>query len=56
MEWYPTFALRLTFDRAPFPGREEWRRPEGAPDVFEFWEWNIFLGRNVPRESTEVVM
>ncbi|KAI1631723.1 hypothetical protein F4809DRAFT_148976 [Biscogniauxia mediterranea] len=40
----PKFKFRLTFDSSPYPRREEWREPEGAPDAFKFWEWNQFCG------------
>ncbi|TFL04953.1 hypothetical protein BDV98DRAFT_601401 [Pterulicium gracile] len=44
LEYTPEYALRLTFDRSPYPPREEWRRPEGAPDAMKFWEWREFCG------------
>ena len=52
-EWSPTFGLRLTFDKSPYPTREEWKKPEGAPDAFKFWEWTMFLGRKIPKASTD---
>lgn len=38
----PKFLLRLTFDKSPYPPRDEWKEPEGAPDAIQFWEWNKF--------------
>lgn len=43
------FSLRLAFDKAPYPPREEWKEPEGpAPDALEFWEWNEFCREELP--------
>jgi len=43
-----TFALRLVFDKSPYPPRDEWKTPEGAPDAIKFWEWKEFCGRRLP--------
>ncbi|OAQ97918.1 hypothetical protein LLEC1_08043 [Akanthomyces lecanii] len=41
----PRFQLRLTLDPSPYPPREEWLRPERAPDSMRFWEWTQFCSR-----------
>ncbi|PNY24992.1 Uncharacterized protein TCAP_05076 [Tolypocladium capitatum] len=41
------FAYRLSFDKSPYPPREEWREPEGAPDAIRFWEWKQFCGGQI---------
>lgn len=41
----PRFALRLIFDKSPYPPRREWRQPQGAPDAVKMWEWKEFYGR-----------
>ncbi|KAM3477264.1 hypothetical protein MY8738_006544 [Beauveria namnaoensis] len=43
----PRFQLRLTFDPSPYPPREEWLRPERAPDSMRFWEWTQFCSRQI---------
>ncbi|KAK8142225.1 hypothetical protein G3M48_009136 [Beauveria asiatica] len=43
----PRFQLRLTFDPSPLPPREEWLRPERAPDSMRFWEWTQFCSRHI---------
>lgn len=43
------FALRLAFDKAPYPSREEWKEPGGAAqDALLFWEWNEFCREELP--------
>ncbi|KUJ11653.1 uncharacterized protein LY89DRAFT_722759 [Mollisia scopiformis] len=42
------YALRLLFDKSPYPPREEWKEPEGAPDSNMFWDNIEFVGRNSP--------
>jgi hypothetical protein len=44
----PAFALRLVFDKSPYPPRDEWKEPDGAPDAIKFWEWKEFCGRQLP--------
>ncbi len=44
----PRYALRLLFDRSPYPLREEWKKPEGGPDSNLFWENREFVGRCSP--------
>lgn len=44
----PRFALRLTFDKSPYPPRNEWKEPGGAPDATRMWEWKEFCGRQSP--------
>ena len=41
----PRYALRLLFDRSPYPPREEWTKPEGGPDNNNFWNDVEFVGR-----------
>jgi hypothetical protein len=43
----PMFAVRLVFDKSPYPSREEWKEPVGAPDAMKFWEWTEFCGRRL---------
>ncbi|KAM0275040.1 hypothetical protein ACHAQH_007601 [Verticillium albo-atrum] len=38
----PRFKYRLDFNISPYPAREEWKDPEGAPDAMKFWEWTKF--------------
>lgn len=40
----PTYPYRLRFDRSPYPSRQEWKDPTGAPDKLKFWEWTDFCG------------
>jgi hypothetical protein len=42
------YALRLLFDKSPYPPREEWKRPEGGPDSNLFWDNVEFAGRPSP--------
>jgi hypothetical protein len=44
----PRYALRLLFDKSPYPPREEWREPEGGPDSGKFWGHKEFVGRDAP--------
>jgi hypothetical protein len=44
----PRYALRLAFDTSPYPPRDEWREPEGAPDAMKMWEWKEFCARSSP--------
>ena len=41
----PRFALRLAFDKSPYPPQHEWKEPKGAPDATKMWEWKDFCGR-----------
>ncbi|ATY63295.1 epoxide hydrolase [Cordyceps militaris] len=43
----PRFRLRLTLDPSPYPPRQEWARPERAPDAMRFWEWTQFCSRRI---------
>jgi len=49
-EFTPRFALRLVFDKSPYPPRHEWKEPDGAPDMVKMWEWKEFCGE----ESAEL--
>ena len=44
----PRFALRLLFDKSPYPPRSEWKEPEGGPDGGQFWNHVEFVSRNSP--------
>lgn len=44
----PRYALRLLFDRSPYPPREEWREPGGGPDSGQFWGHTEFVARDAP--------
>ncbi|KAI9683733.1 MAG: hypothetical protein M1822_005923 [Bathelium mastoideum] len=39
------FALRLVFDKSPYPPRSEWKEPEGGPDGGQFWDIKEFVAR-----------
>ncbi|OBT69628.1 hypothetical protein VE03_00730 [Pseudogymnoascus sp. 23342-1-I1] len=41
-QYTPRFALRLAFDKSPYPPRHEWKEPGGAPDAMKMWEWKDF--------------
>lgn len=47
-EFTPRFALRLVFDKSPYPPRMEWKRPEGSPVALKVWEWKEFCARESP--------
>lgn len=38
----PRYSYRLRFDASPYPSREKWKDPTGAPDALKFWEWKDF--------------
>ena len=42
------YALRLLFDKSPYPPREEWKSPGGAADSNLFWDNVEFAGRPSP--------
>jgi hypothetical protein len=42
------YALRLQFDRSPYPPRKDWKNPEYGPDGCEFWGRKEFVGRSTP--------
>lgn len=44
----PRFALRLLFDKSPYPPRSEWKQPEGGPDGGQFWDHREFVSRESP--------
>lgn len=37
-QYTPRFAIRLYFDKSPYPPRHEWKDPGGAPDAMKMWE------------------
>ncbi|TVY89443.1 hypothetical protein LAWI1_G006582 [Lachnellula willkommii] len=39
------YALRLLFDRSPYPPRKDWTKPEYGPDGCGFWDRKEFVGR-----------
>ncbi|KAF9535255.1 hypothetical protein CPB83DRAFT_695 [Crepidotus variabilis] len=47
LPYTPRYGLRLLFDRSPYPKRDQWKVPEGAPDAMKFWEWKVFCGRKL---------
>ncbi|KZF26976.1 hypothetical protein L228DRAFT_243538 [Xylona heveae TC161] len=47
-EWDPWYALRLTFDKSPYPPKQEWKRPDGPQIHNPFWELVEFCGRSLP--------
>lgn len=42
------YALRLLFDRSPYPPRKDWMKPEYGPDGCGFWDRKEFVGRSTP--------
>ncbi|KAI0839519.1 hypothetical protein F5Y06DRAFT_24223 [Hypoxylon sp. FL0890] len=44
----PRYALRLLFDKSPYPPRSEWREPGQGPDDSQFWDHTEFVGRPSP--------
>lgn len=52
-QYTPRFALRLAFDKSPYPPRHEWKEPGGAPDAMKMWEWKDFCGRQSPALKTQ---
>ncbi|XXG96285.1 hypothetical protein Hte_002566 [Hypoxylon texense] len=44
----PRFAVRLLFDKSPYPPRSEWRMPEKGPDDSQFWDHVEFVSRSSP--------
>ncbi|KAI1843494.1 hypothetical protein JX266_010320 [Neoarthrinium moseri] len=48
----PKFALRLSFDKSPFPPLEEWREEaKFAAEQCRFWEYKEFADKEVPRDG-----
>lgn len=39
------YALRLIFDKSPYPPRSEWKKPDGGPDSNHLWDDKEFVGR-----------
>ena len=48
-EFMSRYALRLVFDKSPYPPRHEWKQPEEGPDGLKMWEWKEFVGEELPR-------
>ncbi|KAI1400600.1 hypothetical protein F4819DRAFT_363371 [Hypoxylon fuscum] len=44
----PRFALRLLFDKSPYPPHSEWGKPEGGPDGGRFLDHIEFVSRTSP--------
>ena len=51
-EFTPRYALRLAFDKSPYPPRHEWKEPGGAPDGLKMWEWKDFVRQKSPELKT----
>jgi hypothetical protein len=49
----PRFALRLVFDKPPYPPRSKGRKPEQGPDDSQFWHHKEFVGRSSPELETQ---
>lgn len=49
----PRYALRLLFDKSPYPPRDEWKKPEEGPDGNDFWDHVEFVGRSSPELKKE---
>lgn len=54
-DWADKFALRLVFEKSPYPPREEWKEPGGMPDANRPWEWREFCGRRYRRTESGLV-
>jgi len=39
------YALRLAFDKSPYPPQPMWTKPGHGPDAMKMWEWKDFVGR-----------
>ncbi|KAI9742147.1 MAG: hypothetical protein M1818_004047 [Claussenomyces sp. TS43310] len=49
VDYETRYALRLTFNKSPYPPRHEWKQSEwGAQDQMRMWEWKDFCGRSSP--------
>jgi hypothetical protein len=45
---HPRFSLRLSFDKSPYPPREEWKENGlSAADANMFWEWREFCSHEL---------
>ncbi|OTA58800.1 hypothetical protein K449DRAFT_467015 [Hypoxylon sp. EC38] len=44
----PRFALRLVFDKSPYPPRSEWKEPGRGAYGGQFWDHLEFVGRPSP--------
>jgi len=42
------YALRLLFDKSPYPPRKDWMKPDYGPDGCGFWDREEFVGRSTP--------
>ncbi|KAI0887520.1 uncharacterized protein GGS22DRAFT_110608 [Annulohypoxylon maeteangense] len=42
------YELRLTFDKSPYPPREQWKDTEYGPDQGQYWNIVEFVSRHVP--------
>ncbi|KAE8376129.1 hypothetical protein BDV26DRAFT_294361 [Aspergillus bertholletiae] len=51
LKWSPKYALRMVFDKSPYPLREEWKSPDGAPGDFEFSEWKESTCQQLHKQS-----
>ncbi|KAI1861846.1 hypothetical protein JX265_009349 [Neoarthrinium moseri] len=48
----PKYALRLLFDKSPFPAREEWNDEARFPaEQCRFWDMREFAQREVPKDG-----
>ncbi|KNG90685.1 hypothetical protein ANOM_001099 [Aspergillus nomiae NRRL 13137] len=47
----PRYGARLSFDKSPYPPREEWKEAGGGVDVNRFWEWREFCSRRLPEKT-----
>jgi len=43
----PEFGLQLSFEPSPYPPREQWQTPKGAPDAMKFWERKTFCSKRL---------
>jgi len=43
----PEFGLQLSFEPSPYPPREQWKTPKGAPDAMKFWERKTFCSKRL---------
>lgn len=52
-EYTARFALRLMFDKIPYPPRHGWNGRRSAPDDMGGWGLKVFCGRKMQRENVQ---
>lgn len=53
----PKYALRLVFDKSPFPGPGEYKQVGSySAEEFRFWEYKAFVDKEVPEDSLPLAL